>query len=224
MSARYPFNQRNIDLNGAHSLVVKRAGNDQLQNDMVNLILSHDQNATREGAIALLEKYALTIESLLNRKDKYYYEKQADSSDNLPGFKEREVICQPLQVLSEKFTGKNAFELTDDQHISHKPVLENCFNVVSNTRIVMSGSVVQIEGEGLYFDKNDIKQGIFLTETINKDIIKVATLVRIKPNNIIFMMPGGLIAGNYSLELRVRCRETGILHTGVLQGTIDVVI
>ena len=88
----------------------------------------------------------------------------------------------------------------------------------------MSGSVVQVEGEFLYFDKNDTKQGIFLTEISSKNIVKVATLVRIKPDNIIFMMPGGLIAGNYNLELRARCQQTGILRTGVLHGTIDVVI
>jgi hypothetical protein len=224
MSFHYLFNQRNIDFHAPYSLVVKRAGNDQLQRDMINMILSHDETATREGAIALLEKYAFTIENLLNLKDKFYYEQQAGSSDQLPGFKQTDINCKPLNKISERFISKNPIQPIKQNHPANIPVLRNCFNVVSNTRIVMSGSVMQVEGDYLYFDKNDIKQGIFLIEMNNKNIIKVATLVRIKSDNIIFMMPGGLTAGNYNLELRARCQQTGILHTGVLQGTIDVVI
>ena len=124
MAFYYPFNQRNVDFNGTHSSVVKRAGNDQLQNDMVNLILSHDETATREVAIALLEKYAFTIERLLHQKDIFYYEQQAGSTDQLPGFKEKEAICSPLQILSEKYTSKSSFQPVDHTH-THIPVLEN---------------------------------------------------------------------------------------------------
>lgn len=101
--------------------------------------------------------------------------------------------------------------------------LSGCHNVISDLRTVMSGSVMQLEGTNLAFDKQDIQQGLFLIDLAG-EITKVSTIVRLKTDNIIFMVPGGIKAGLYKLELHKRYMETEKIHTSTLPSVIKVII
>lgn len=227
MPADYSFNQKKLNRPSENTLVVKRAGSDRLQNDIANLIISRDATITKEEAISLLENYASTIEMLL----------KTDNSMHTP-------LYNPLSRISRSFND-NSFpdlrkktaavshepEERSNCHTSftqsnpelHKPVLNRCHNVVSNSSIVMSGSVVQVYGNHLNFDKTDSKQGVFMTD-LQGSTIKATTLVRLKADNIIFMVPGGLAAGDYKLEVRSKCRNSGKMFSGLLPGTLTVII
>ena len=223
----YSYNQKNLDRPSKNNLVVKQAGNDKLQNDIVNLITSRDATITKEEAISLLENYASTIEMLV----------KTNNSMHTPLHNSLSRISRSLQENSfpdlRKTLGITSQELVEAKEsdtgfvtgkpVTLKPVINRCHNVVSNSRVVMSGSVVQLYGSSLYFDRTDSKQGVFMIDT-EGFTVRATTLVRMKADNIIFMIPGGIAAGEYKLEVRNLCLETGQIHIGSLPGLLTVVI
>jgi hypothetical protein len=87
----------------------------------------------------------------------------------------------------------------------------------------MSGSVMQLYGLNLDVDKLDLEQGLYLIDFAGNSI-KITTLVRVKSTNIIFMIPGGLAAGIYKLDIRKRTCVSETIHTCLLPGFIRVVV
>ncbi len=103
------------------------------------------------------------------------------------------------------------------------PFLSECRNVLSNLSAAMSGSVMQLEGTNLVFDKQDIQQGLFLIDLAG-NAVKVVTIVRMKADKIIFMIPGGLRAGMYKLELRKRQFQSDLMLTSSLQAPLQLIV
>lgn len=207
MSFHHSPNPQDPDGNIYSTAVVVRAGNDRMQSDMINIMMSRNENISREQAIVLLEMYASNFERIL----KHQYTKMA----SIPEWK--------------AFNNKNINTPGEDPAVNQPeehetPVLTDCLNVLSNSRTVMWGSVVQLYGQHLEFDRTDVKQGLFLIEPANQLVIKVSTLVRVKPENVIFMIPGSIPAAGYSIELRTRCPHTGALRSATLPDLINVVI
>jgi hypothetical protein len=87
----------------------------------------------------------------------------------------------------------------------------------------MSGSVMQLYGLNLDINKQDTEQGLYLVD-FSGNTTKINTLVRVKSTNIIFMIPGGLTANIYRLEIRKRAFAADMLHTSLLPGFIRVIV
>jgi hypothetical protein len=207
MSSQYFSNQKKSEGPIHSASVVVRAGNDRLQSDIINLMMSRNDSITREQAVALLETYASAFEKILNRE-------RATLS-----IKEVSVSADRTEISIPAID-----HIENHRRTPQIPVLTHCLNVVSHTRTVMWGCVVQLYGKHLIFDRDDVKQGLFMIESLTGLPNKIHTLVRVKSENIIFMIPGGLPPGNYNVELRAKCSHSGDLHTGLLPDMIHVII
>ncbi|QHT68038.1 DUF4469 domain-containing protein [Rhodocytophaga rosea] len=207
MSSQYFSNQKKSEGRIHSDSVVVRSGNDRLQSDIINLMMSRNDNITREQAITLLETYASAFEKILNQQP-------------------TSIAARGVSVSSDYHDSNIPAidHIENYQKVSPIPVLTHCLNVVSHTQTVMWGCVVQLYGKHLSFDRSDEKQGIFMIESQTRLPNKIHTLVRVKAENIIFMIPGGLPPGNYNVELRARCPHSGDLHTGMLPDIIHVII
>ena len=203
------------------SQTVKRAGIDQLQQDIVKLIQQKYILTTEEEATALLTKYSATIRAAVIKSQ------PAVSLQTIPMMAtaptenfQRSTHFPKISSLSneQKMEKVQNICLTNDT-----PVLYGCHNVVTNMRTVMSGSVMQLYGLNLGIDKSDTQQGLYLVDFAGRSF-KITSLVRVKSTNIIFMIPSGIEAGVYKLEIRKRTCSPELIHTSLLQGFIRVVI
>jgi hypothetical protein len=81
------------------------------------------------------------------------------------------------------------------------------------------GGGAQLMGEFLSFDPADPDQGIFLTAG-DQESIRAEVVMRNTPSDLIFLVPSGLPAGKYRLEV---CARFGAeLRTGVLKHPLTV--
>lgn len=128
-----------------------------------------------------------------------------------------------IRSISDKHLQQGDFEnASNAEDAPKRPVLRFGYNVVSHTQTVMSGSVVQVIGDHLTFDRLDRRQGLYLKNT-QQGLTKITMLVRNKPENVIFMVPGGVSAGTYELELRTVCEKSGELYTSLLPNPLTVI-
>jgi hypothetical protein len=75
------------------------------------------------------------------------------------------------------------------------------------------GGVAQINGTNLKFDEKDEKQGIFIIAA-NGTATKVTMLVKVKPSEVIFVIPGGLAPGTYALSVRSAIAKSKDIREG----------
>ena len=78
----------------------------------------------------------------------------------------------------------------------------------------------QIAGHRLKFDAADPEQGVFFVDS-SGTAVRVAMYGRIKPAELFFMVPDGLAAGDYTLEVRVVFASDGP-RIGVLPVTLTI--
>lgn len=199
--------------------VVKRAGNDQLQDDLVKLIQEKYMLTSHEEAIHILQTYSDMIQNIVK--------KQTRPVPVSPvALMTSSSVVNTIPVALPESTFPRELESTPSPKETAEdttPVLYGCHNVVTNLRTVMSGSVMQLYGLHLDINKQDTEQGLYLMD-FSGNTIKINTLVRIKSTNIIFMIPSGLHANIYRLEIRKRTFVTERLHTSLLPGFIRVIV
>lgn len=93
--------------------------------------------------------------------------------------------------------------------ISFKDVASGLVN-----QLVTPGGVGQLAGHRLNFDESDPTQGIFFVAS-NGTATRVATMVRHKPAELIFMIPA-LSPGNYYVEVKAASRNSKDIRIGRL--------
>lgn len=82
------------------------------------------------------------------------------------------------------------------------PVIDHFldYSTMEENTTITPGGAAEINGELLKIDESDPLQGLFLKQ--NGTTVKVQTLIRNLPSDVIFNIPKGLAAGQYQLELR----------------------
>jgi hypothetical protein len=88
------------------------------------------------------------------------------------------------------------------KHESAAPYIEEIMDYTSleiNNVLTPSGTA-EIKGEMLKIDLEDSLQGLYLRN--NGHSIKVETIIRNQPSDLIFNIPASLTAGEYQLEIR----------------------
>jgi hypothetical protein len=199
--------------------VVKRAGIDQLQQDIVKHIQKKYLLTSQEEAIRILETYSSTIQSIVTNSRK------SVDVNPVPIMTASSVVCNlplthPDRLLAADYESPQPGRIMEEDTA---PMLYGCHNVVTNLRTVMSGSVMQLYGLHLDINKLDTQQGLYLRD-FSGHTTKINTLVRVKSTNIIFMIPSGLAAGIYRLEIRKRSNSSEALQSSFLPGFIRVII
>jgi hypothetical protein len=199
--------------------VVKRAGIDQLQDDLVKLIQEKYMLTSHEEAIHILQTYSDMIQNVVKKQAKPVQVSPVAVMTSSSVVNDTPAVL-PSSAFPREFESAQSPKETEEDTT---PVLYGCHNVVTNLRTVMSGSVMQLYGLHLDINKKDTEQGLYLID-FSGNTIKINTLVRVKSTNIIFMIPSGLTANIYRLEIRRRTFATDSLHTSLLPGFIRVIV
>jgi len=103
------------------------------------------------------------------------------------------------------------------------PLPENYYDIVSDTRnnTITLGGVARLTGVNLKFEPGDAEVGVFFLAADGSET-RVETYARIKPGELIFVVPDGLAAGEYGLEVRAHVYGSRQVRRGDLERTLTV--
>ncbi len=128
---------------------------------------------------------------------------------------------RPGRVLKE-ITG--AIKVEKVEATSPSPNVQQFKDFTSKTidEIVTPGGVGELIGNRLKIEEEDLKQGIYFID-INGIEIRATEIVRNKPRHLIFVIPEGLVAGAYDIEVRATIYNTKTIKKGQLNANLIVV-
>ncbi len=86
---------------------------------------------------------------------------------------------------------------------------------------ITPANIGQVSGSRLKFDTLQADEGVYFVATAGGET-KVATVQRNKPSQLVFLIPAGLIAGTYNIEVRARQRDSAELRIGRLDTVLTV--
>jgi hypothetical protein len=86
---------------------------------------------------------------------------------------------------------------------------------------VTVGNIGQLSGSRLKYDESQADEGVYFVATAGGET-KVTTVQKNKPAQLVFLVPAGLVAGTYYLEVRARMRGGADLRTGTLDTVLTV--
>jgi len=121
-------------------------------------------------------------------------------------------------------TVRDQATVTKDEAIKPSPNPLEYRDVGSDTTNdqVTPGNIGQLSGSRLKYDPAQADEGIFFLPTAGGAEIKVATVQKNKPAQLVFLVPA-LLPGTYYLEVRARMRaEAADLRTGRLDAVLTV--
>jgi hypothetical protein len=104
------------------------------------------------------------------------------------------------------------------------PTLIEYFDVntqTANSKLTPNG-IGQISGEELKFDPANAAEGIFIVSS-SGTATKVVVIASRTEGKLVFSIPAGLAAGNYTLEVRRGYGNAATIRTGTLTDTVHVI-
>ncbi len=104
------------------------------------------------------------------------------------------------------------------------PTLVEYFDINTQTANakLTPGGIGQIVGEELKFNAANAAEGIFIVSSTGT-ATKVAVIATRTEGKLMFSIPDGLAAGNYTLEVRRGYGNAGTIRVGALADTVQVV-
>ena len=86
---------------------------------------------------------------------------------------------------------------------------------------VTPGNIGTVNGSRLKFDTLQADEGVYFVATAGGET-KVATVQKNKPSQLVFLIPAGLLAGTYNIEVRARINGGTELRIGRLDPVLTV--
>lgn len=107
--------------------------------------------------------------------------------------------------------------------VSNAPVPYRFEDIASGTtnETLTPGGVADLTGTRLKFDEGDENQGIFFIATDGTSS-KVSKVITKKNSQVVFMIPDALVAGEYTLEVRILPSGNKEIKKGVLEDKLSV--
>ncbi len=198
--------------------------------DIIDVMIGRGSTVTKAEALSVLEEFEAAVEQAL--KDGH--------SINTPLFKigasvqgvfyendsfDRSKHYVRLNVTPGGRIGEIAPNIGVEkvEASSPQPNLASFKDVASDTtnETLTPGGVGELTGSRLKINPEEDEQGVFFIAEDGTET-KASTLIRNKPSNLIFMIPTGMAAGAYRLEVRTVFQNGKTLRAGSLNSTLIV--
>lgn len=180
---------------------------------------------TRAEALAVIEEYYAAMEYLLERGHRIntpFLNISFSVTGNFTGHDDQfDADRHRLRINTNpgrRLTGlPGRLSLQKALPSLHRPVLSVFRDVLTGSRnqAITPGGMGILHGSHLKLDTSDKRQGIFLMDG-NGDELRIGQVVRNKPKELIFPIPGSLPAPAYTLEVRARLRQRTCIRSGRL--------
>lgn len=200
------------------------------RSDIVKRIMSKNSGLAESELLAVFDEEKRVIEELL--EDGYSVDTglvlikpgvkgvfHGATETFTPGKHELKINASPRNALKEVLRRITLVKIVNGISVPVITVFEDLISETNNDTIT-PGKSAKIFGDKLRFDKADADQGIlFIKEDETKTRVEEYTEVGNK--KIIFNIPQGLSAGNYTLQVNGKT-TSGELRVGELQAVLKV--
>ena len=107
--------------------------------------------------------------------------------------------------------------------VSNNPQPEELGDVTSGTvnEILTPGRAAVLTGLRLKFNVDDHEQGVFFVAADNT-VARVSKIITLTNSQVIFIIPPELVAGEYTLEVRVLPKGNKTVKKGLLKDKLTV--
>ncbi|MEP1095336.1 MAG: DNA-binding domain-containing protein [Cyclobacteriaceae bacterium] len=232
MAIKYALYPNHLTSDPDDFMAVVQDQESRTKEDLIDVMIGRGSTVTKAEALSVLEEFEAAVQQAL----------EEGNSINTPLFRISASIQGVFLGESESFKdnqhyvrlnvkpGSRIGEIAGNIDVQKveasapQPNLVSFRDVVSDTtnETLTPGGVGELTGSRLKIGADDPTQGIFLVAADGTST-QVATIIRNKPSNLIFMIPVGLPSGEYRMEVRVVFRGTTSLRVGQLNHTIQVV-
>jgi hypothetical protein len=201
--------------------------------DVIERMISRGSTVTKAEALSVFEEFSLAVQQLVKEGNSLntplfnvapkvagVFRNNDDAFDR-PRHQVK-VRMNPGLRLREIETG---IQVEKVMPTKLQPVLIHFFDNVSESQdeIITPGGGGRIVGSLLKYDEADALQGVFFINTGSSSVAKVtAKLLRNKPGELIFTIPGSLVAGTYRIEVRTFIKGSKTLRIGALSSDLTV--
>ena len=199
---------------------------------IIERMIQRGSTITRPDIVSVLEDYYAVIESLLlegmsvttpldhfSLSVKGIFRGADDTFDPARHRLHATIVAGPRLRKALQEGG----EMVKEEMVKPYPNLVDYLDLNSGERngILTPGGMGRIIGHRLKFDPADPQQGIFFIAADGTET-RVSVVGKNKPRELIFLVPEGLTAGEYRLEVRVLSRGKRERYSGTLEATLGV--
>lgn len=127
-------------------------------------------------------------------------------------------------VLGKRYNGTSGHvSVEKTERTNNAPLPVQVEDIASETvnNILTPGGTVVLSGARLLFRPDDEKQGIFLLAA-GEPVMRMERILSAKGSQVVFVVPAGTPAGEYSLEVRTGRTTGGKVKTGILTERLTV--
>ncbi|WP_109829523.1 DNA-binding domain-containing protein [Reichenbachiella versicolor] len=198
--------------------------------DIIDVMIGRGSTVTKAETLSVLEEFEAAIEHVLEQG----YSVKTPLFKIFPSiqgvFHESDSFDKSLhQVKLNVMGGSRVSKIAPKIEVKKveatlpHPTLTNFKDAISNTTndVLSIGGAGEVKGNRLKVDPLDVEQGVFFVAQ-DGTTTRSETIVRNKPSNLIFMIPKGLTAGEYRLEVRAKINGSKEAKVGVLNSSLQV--
>ncbi len=199
---------------------------------IIERIIQQGSTVTRADIVSVLEDYHTAIENLVlegmnvntplanfSVSIKGVFDGPTDNFD--PSRHQLTPIVSPGSRLRKVLRERGRVEKQETVTPTPNPQVYTDMNSGERNSMLTPGGMGQVVGHRLKFDPSDPEQGIFFIAEDGTET-RVSIVGRNKPGELMFLVPDGLAAGEYTLEVRAVLRKGKELRTGKLDAVLTV--
>ena len=199
---------------------------------VIERMIQQGSTVVKADVLSVLEDYHSAIENMVlegmsittpganfGASVKGVFDGQADSFES--GRHQLTGTVSPGKRFRKAIRGRG--QVTKQEAVKPMPNLLEYTDFISGERnsVLTPGGMGQVVGHRLKFDPAAADQGLFFVAEDGGET-RVDVVGRNKPGDLMFTVPAGLVAGDYTLEVRATLRGSEELRTGVLWETLSV--
>lgn len=231
MAVKYALFENNMTSDPNDYMAVVQPEASKTMDDIIAMMTNRGSTATKAEVLSIMEEFSLALTNILKDGGSInfplfnvsfsitgVFNGPDDSFDSMRH--QLRINVSPGLRLKESEGSIKTEKVKADKPM---PVLIDFKDIASDSRNqnLTPGGVGNIKGSLLSFDPADPAQGIFIIAESGTET-KATTLIRHKPGELIFMIPSGISAGTYRLEVRSNLRNGKQIRTGALPFSLTV--
>ncbi len=228
MSINFSLYKNNLNTEANQFRAVVQSAGTMDYEQIVDLVVKQNSTVTRADVLAVLDNFCTVIEDALllgfnvntpcvNGRVSVKGGFDGPNDGFTPGRNRVEASFTPGPRIRRKMQQAQVQKQESSERLP-RPLDYTDMNSGETNSQITPGGMAQVTGYRLKFDPTDPTQGIFF---VNGSTTQVSIVGKNGPSELMFLVPPGLTAGDYRLEIR-SSMGNGTVRTGILAETLIV--
>ena len=210
---KYALYKSNLPASKGKFLAITQVEVTATLEDLIADMTSRGSTVTRAEVVSIWEEFTLAIKIRLGRGENISTPLFYIGQDIQGDFDSEDDSFEPsrntvvFNIATTEELKKVAADISTQKVAANKPmpVIKTFTDHASNTATTVTpGNTARVTGQNLKVDTTDATQGVFILPVVGGAETKIASFIDNQPSTLTFLLPTGLPAGTYELEVRVK--------------------